>query len=78
LRPSVNTLAGTLLAVGGTALAVLCCAGPALVVGALGGVAVGSMVIGAPALAVAILIVSLALQHRRRRCPSSVALRIER
>jgi len=66
-----NTLAGTLLAVAGTALAVVCCAGLPILVGVLGSVALGSILIGAPALAVALLIVMLALQ-RRRKCSSTV------
>ncbi len=67
-----NSLAGTLLAVAGTALAVVCCAGLPLLAGALGSTAVGSILIGAPALAVALLLVTLALQRRRRGCSASV------
>ncbi|CAN5563342.1 hypothetical protein BH24ACT24_BH24ACT24_03630 [soil metagenome] len=77
MRPAVNTLAGSLLAVAGTVLAVVCCAGLPLLVGALGSVALGSIVIGAPALAVALLIAMLLMRRRRRGCPSSVALRSE-
>jgi hypothetical protein len=40
-------------------------------------VALGSIVIGAPALAVALLIAMLLMHRRRRGCPSSVALRSE-
>jgi hypothetical protein len=72
MRAVSNSLAGTLLAVAGTALAVVCCVGLPLLAGALGSAAVGSILVGAPALAVALLLVVLALEPRRRGCPSSV------
>jgi hypothetical protein len=72
MRAGLNAVSGALLAVAGLALAVVCCAGLPIVVGVLGGSAVGSILIGAPALAVALLLVMFVVQRRRLKCPSAV------
>ncbi len=66
MEPKRTPIGGGLVALGVAALAVLCCAGLPLLVGVLGGLALGT-VLGAGAGVVALVVLTTAVLVTRRR-----------
>jgi hypothetical protein len=72
-REHTSSAATGLAGLGVVAFAVACCAGPALILGAVGGITLGVAIGGLAGLAVIVgSVASLALVRRRRSCGPSV------
>lgn len=74
MTPKRTPIGGGLVAVGVAALAVVCCAGLPLLVGVLGGLALGTVLgVGAGVVALVVLVTAVFVTRRRRAAACRIA-----
>jgi hypothetical protein len=74
MKPKRTPIGGGLIALGVAALAVLCCAGLPLLVGVLGGLALGAVLgVGSGVVALVVLVTAVLVTRHRRAAACRIA-----